>query len=355
MSCQRNTTPTFDARTTANFDSPFVGIPLLFIGIYSNTDVNEEDYRWSFIVYPAKKEGASEEQEYLLLWRLGHGRGNRCRFEAHQGRLRDQENMLGWLVIAEVKNLKELDDTLLSSSPSTSVPDNRKSRSLFWVQGMLERLVDAGCLKGKPKAFEDIETAGREIAQRHTQLGKTMYVPQDNGLLDRRPSQGAETGKETEAVVEGKEKNAILQSQQIHSAPSIDDRASHVRSNHPATSSTGKTVTNLVPEYNTDSDSDAEDNSRDVVEVHRPSSSVGPPSIPSPAGPPSTPPTSMGPPSKPASSMSPPKLPVSATRGKRKHPAGRDAGTEAPAPGRKYFTMDDLPLVRYDKKGHRVW
>ena len=54
--------------------------------------------------------------------------------------------------------------------------------------------------------------------------------------------------------------------------------------------------------------------------------------------------SSVGPHSTPTSSMGPPLLPASATRGKRNKIVDQAARTEAPAQGRKFFTMDDLPI-----------
>ena len=141
----------------------------------------------------------------------------------------------------------------------------------------------------------------------------------------------------------------------------IAERTGQVHPEAPATSSAQKTIVNLVPEY--DSDSDTEDAANGVAEVRKPSpSSVELPS--EPTGLPGTPASliglssqpvpSMGLSAIPSSSMGPPALPASAARGKRKEVAEQRTGTEAPGRRNRSWSIDMLPLERYTPDGRRI-
>ena len=226
--------------------------PFLFMRIHFNIDGPEEAYRWSFIVGPAKGDTDPNRQKYWIGYHL-EPFGDRvvCRFVARQNNLREKGFLLVQLMIAEVKDLTTL-DKVMCSEPSDDATEHPNSRSLFWVKEQMGKVVGEGCLEGTPKAFEKIETEGRQLAQRSIQLRETMYVP----------NQSAWMGKEVEAVGKGKE----------------------------------------------------------------------------------SPSSSLESPSKPTSSMGPPLLPASATQGKRNKNVDQVARTAAPAQGRKFFTMDDLPI-----------
>ncbi|KAL9063073.1 MAG: hypothetical protein Q9161_009642 [Pseudevernia consocians] len=186
----KNTSLTFDGRTIADCNSLLdhsAENPVLFIRIHLNMDgTRREEYRWSFVVAPAKGEAISNGQKYCywIGWHLEpFGDHCVCRFEARQNDL--QENLLlVRLVIAEVKDLTRL-DCLLSSRPSADATDHPNLRSLVWVKEQLGRLVGEGCLKGKPDSFKEIEKQGRELAQRSSQLGETIYVPSQSAWIDK--------------------------------------------------------------------------------------------------------------------------------------------------------------------------
>ncbi len=169
--------------------------PFLFIRIHFNIDGPKEKYRWSFIVGPAKGDTDPNGQKYWIGWHL-EPFGDRvvCRFLARQNDLRETGYLLVHLIIAEVKDLTRL-DRVVCSRPSADATEHPNSRSLFWVKELLGRLVGEGCLKETPNSFEEIETEGRELAQRSIQLRETIYVS----------SQSAWIGKEVEAAGKGKE------------------------------------------------------------------------------------------------------------------------------------------------------
>lgn len=224
--------------------------------------------------------------------------------------------------------------------------------------------------KTKSMAFEGIKKEGRELAQEINKINETTQVQRGQrtptvNLIDRRNSRDAAAGTKAIAMEEGTETKAVLQRMET----------SQVHPKTPATSSAQKkTITNLVPEY--DSDSDAEDDAKDIAEVRKPSSSMEPPCKPAfSVGPPGKPASSMGlsskpassiglptipsssanPPSRPASLMGPPKLPASATRVKKKEVADQSAAAEAPGQGKRFWSIDMLPLERYTPDGRRIW
>ena len=122
--------------------------------------------------------------------------------------------------------------------------------------------------------------------------------------------------KEAETLLRGVEKyattpmNLILSSSQPHAT---------------ATSSKTLPKINLVPEY--DSDSDAESEAEDSMQARKPSSSP---------------------------SMDPFRVPASATRGKQTEAGGQVARTETSSQGRKCWSVDDLPIERYEANCRRM-
>ena len=215
----------------------------------------------------------------------------------------------------------------------------------------------------------------------------TERVGQDGRVEAER----TEISKEAEAVLKGNGKHA----------PTPTDQSADQKKSNATTNSLEKWFTIIAPRH--DRGNEAEDGAEDSSDVddRKDPSVMGPPGLPAsairdeekkenskisfsmrPAGLRNSAKrgkrrkengqniSSMGPPESPASatggeqteedsqtssSMDPPGLPAGATRGNEEATVGQGAGAVSAGQGKKYWSMDDLPVERYTADGRRIW
>ena len=127
-------------------------------------------------------------------------------------------------------------------------------------------------------------------------------------------------------------------------------------SDYAATSLRKMSNINLLPEdtdsvLDHDSNNGFEDETETSIDTREPSSVMDPPKLPV-----SVLREKHNQPVKKSSSssMGPPGLPASATRGKRYKTVGQGAGTKSHGKGKRFWSVDDLPVERYTMDGRKI-
>ena len=160
---------------------------LLYIGIYIKriVDAGEGDLKWAFIVAPANEEPDSKGQRYWMAKeRLFTGQTNfRGWKEKTLIDLRDEKDLLCRVLLAEVEDVEKLDQVMWWPQSPTTIMEDMKRDSMWWVKSMLGKLMREGCLKGGLVASDVVEEEGLNMAENRVEFNEKHDMPKGLEML----------------------------------------------------------------------------------------------------------------------------------------------------------------------------
>ena len=178
-------------------DTTLTGDLLLYVGIYvkSFVDVGEGDFKWAFIVAPVNEKPDSKGQKYWMAKVrdfMGHTSVRGCK-EGALINLRDEKDLLCRILLAEIEDMEKLQNVMYLTRSPKVIMEDMKWESMYWIRGMLGKLMREGCLRRGLVAWDVVAEEGIEMAETRVKYNETHEMPKGSetwtlNLLNREKS-----------------------------------------------------------------------------------------------------------------------------------------------------------------------